>query len=52
MHYYVVPKESVYYQVLDLMVDLPAKINVYALQPSIPSDGGIVTPASLHHPIR
>ena len=52
MHYYVVPKKSVYYEVSTLMVDLPAKINVYALQPSIPSDGGTVTSASPHHPIR
>ena len=52
MHYHIVPKESVYCQVLTLGVDLPAPINVYAIQPSIPSDGGIVTPASPHHPIR
>ncbi len=32
-----------------LMVDLPAKINIYTLQPSIPSDGGIVTTPSPHH---
>ncbi|MFS2551687.1 hypothetical protein AAH110_22900 [Phocaeicola dorei] len=29
-----------------------AKINIYTLQPSIPSDGGIVTTASPHHSWR
>ena len=29
------------------MVDLPAMIDSYTLQPSIPSDGGSVTPRSL-----
>ena len=38
MHYYVVPKESVYYQVSTPRVDLPAPVNVYALQPSIVGD--------------
>ena len=33
----------------DLMVDLPAMIDSYTLQPSIPSDGGTVTTASPRH---
>jgi rRNA maturation protein Nop10 len=31
------------------MVDLPAMIDSYTLQPSIPSDGGTVTTASPRH---
>ena len=31
VHYYVIPKKSVYCQVSTLAVDLPATINVYAL---------------------
>ena len=52
MHYWIVPKNAPYYLFSTQVVDLPATINIYNIQPSIPSDGGIVTPASPHHPIR
>jgi hypothetical protein len=36
-----------------LMVDLPAIINIYTLQPAIPSAGGTVTtPSPLHYPME
>ncbi len=36
-----------------LTVDLPAIINIYTLQPAIPSAGGTVTTASpLHYPME
>ena len=43
------PEGLPYYRVSDLAVDLPAAIGSYALQPTIPSVGGSVTPASPRH---
>ena len=48
-HYRIVPKNAPYYRVSARKVYLTAFLITYALQPSIPSDGGCVTSPSLHH---
>ena len=51
-HYRIVPKNAPYYRVSARKVYLTAFLNTYALQPSIPSDGGRVTSPSPRHAIR
>ena len=51
LHYRISPKGAPYFRTSTLTVDLPAVIDVFVLIPSIPSEGGSVTPASPHHAI-
>ena len=51
-HYRIVPKNAPYYRVSARKVYFTAFLIAYALQPSIPSDGGRVTSPSPHHAIR
>ena len=50
--YFYAPHGIVVLSVSTLLADLPTRICVYILQPSIPSDGNSVTPASPHHSIK
>ena len=51
-HYRIVPKNAPYYRVSARKVYFTAFLIAYALQPSIPSDGGRVTSPSPHHATR
>ena len=51
-HYRIVPKNAPYYRVSARKVYFTAFLITYALQPSIPSDGGRVTSPSPHHATR
>ena len=50
LRYCTSPKGHAYFQVSARMVDLPAILTAYALQPAIPSAGGSVTAPSPRRP--